>query len=98
MTHPHHDTMRALVAEVRRLREELDDAYETMDALEERHARRARTLAEDRYHAETQASREREDRRYAEAKRESALRDLEHARYHDDDNAVRHAIDRLRRL
>jgi len=98
MTHAHHDTVRALVAEVRRLRDELSNAYETLDDLEERHSRRARTLAEDRYHAETQAAREREDRRYAESQRERALRDLERARNYGDDYAERHALDQLRRL
>jgi len=90
----HHATIRALVDEVRRLRDALEHSYATMDRQRKRIEACARERALDE---ERERARELQDRYYREDVHERAIRDLEKAHRAGDDTEARRAMERLRR-
>jgi len=97
----HRTLIRELVAEVRRLREEIDALdwqYQEIESHAHAAQRRAARMAE----SAAEQAREMEDRlrqaEWQEIDRRAAMRELEQAQRYDNEYAERRAMDKLKRL
>ena len=94
----HRKLTRQLIARVRELQEELDDAYETLGDREAQHEMRHRELYAELRTVECERERERRDNSNRRFDRDHVLRDLETACQRGDDWGRRRAMNRLRDL
>ena len=93
----HHDLIRALITEVRELREQVNSLNEALEFSEQAAEYQATRYRRDAEFAREELYRERDNAQYREDQMGRAIRDLEQAERYGNDFAARQARERLSR-